>query len=254
MVQVLDETPYPGQSLINKIEKGVGSYLDKRNDEKLIKQLSTDKNLTDIERIGIASRLSPDRQKAFLPLYSDLMQTQQKMGLQQHEVDVKRQAEELEEAKLNQEVQGTINELADKVVEGDVGVFSNLNKLTSKGRETRAYFDELSVGIEKRLAAMVGKGALSEKRFAYLQKLLPNSNDTLATSRGKLKALAKEFKGGVPNAFQEEEKKKESAKTAKRQKIAATQGKVIIISPSGEEVQIPKDQLEAALASGGQLP
>ena len=254
MVQILEKGPSFSDELISTLGQGLKNYQGyqaQKNDEQLIGSLNNP-NLSDIERIGIASKLSPERQQAFLPLYSDVLQTQNKQKVQQNEANIKQQQAQLEEMRANEEVLGTIDELSEKLVEGGTGFWNQFNTVFPKGREKRAYFDNLSVGIEKRLVEMVGKGTLSKERFKYIQGLLPKASDTDATNRGKLKALAKEFKGGVPAALEQE--KKMAVKVDKAQKQAAKNGMTWIISPSGKQIEIPLSELEAALASGGQLP
>ena len=62
-----------------------------------------------------------------------------------------------------------------------------------KAREDRSEFDGLAANFEAALMPLVSKGALAKPRFDYLMSLLPKSNNTDATNRGLMKALAREF-------------------------------------------------------------
>jgi len=51
----------------------------------------------------------------------------------------------------------------------------------------------LSSSLEAALLPLVNKGVLSRERFKYLVGLLPKSTNTVATNKGKMKALRREF-------------------------------------------------------------
>lgn len=100
------------------------------------------------------------------------------------------------------EKQGTedvVNQMVDLLETGTLGKANAMNQLFAYGRHNRALYDELALNIEKNLVQMVGKGTLQKNRFDYLRKLLPSSNNTDATNRGKLQAIAKEFKINIAN-------------------------------------------------------
>lgn len=195
MVQVLPAVPSFGEKLATAltqagadIAQGYQQRNAKQQDQEIFN--SFDPNDSPINQIQKFSRLSPETQKNLTPLFSQILKTQGAQQIQNQKMQEKAAVEEKE----HQDVSQSINSLMDKLEEGDVGKFNQWNKLFAKGRENRAYFDEIALTIEKRLATMVGKGALSKSRFDYLIKQLPRSNDTDATNRGKLKALAEEFK------------------------------------------------------------
>jgi len=77
--------------------------------------------------------------------------------------------------------------------EGNIGLGISALKLTPKHREARAEFNTLSSSIEAALLPMLNKGVLSKPRFDYIMSLLPKATNTLATNRGKIKALRREF-------------------------------------------------------------
>lgn len=209
-VQVLPYVPSFGERLGQVIpEAGANlfqGYLQgkqNRADQQVLQDLVSNPNLTPLQVIAQAGRLSPKSQASLSPLFSHFVTAQQNQL-------AKQQSAQQEASQEHEEVSETINSLADELMEGRVGKFNQYNKLTSKGRESRAYFDELALAIEKRLANMVGKGALSKARFDYLKKNLPSSDETDATNRGKLRALAKEFKVDIQNpSFKKEAKSAE---------------------------------------------
>jgi hypothetical protein len=188
VVQVLPAVPSFGEKLATvlgqagaDISQGFAERHQNQRDQEIIN--SFDMNASPIDQIKKFSQLSSQKQAALTPLLQQYLKTQSTQ-----------QTAQMAEQKENEQVGENINSLMDKLEEGNVGKFNQWNKLFAKGREDRAYFDEIALGIEKRLATMVGKGALSKPRFEYLLSQLPKSSDTDATNRGKLKALAEEFK------------------------------------------------------------
>jgi hypothetical protein len=245
MVQVLPYLPSFGEKLgtalgglAGNVAQGFQQRAAQSRDQDILNQLLSQQNASPLQQIKSFSSLSPQAQQSLTPIFTHFLDMQKVQGVQQAEQAEKKQAE----AQEHEDISELINEASDEVAKGRLGVgITKLNKLTSKGRESRAYFDELALGIEKRLANMVGKGALSVPRFEYLKKNLPSSNNTDATNRGKLRALAKEFKVDIQKGI------------AKESKLGSeSQGKVVI-SPSGKRVVIPESELEAALAAGGKL-
>lgn len=210
MVQVLPTLPTFGEKLIDtltqagsRIGEGIASQRRNRVDQSIFNQLSANPESTPLQQIQAFAQMSPQAQQTLSPLFTHLIDLQKNQSTRKEEEALKAQQE-------HEDVAETINSLADELMEGKVGKFNQYNKLTSKGRESRAYFDELGLAIEKRLANMVGKGALSKVRFDYLKKNLPSSGDTDATNRGRLRALAKEFKVDIENpAFQRSLKQSE---------------------------------------------
>ena len=67
--------------------------------------------------------------------------------------------------------------------------------LGEKGREDRAELNNLSeIWISELIPLLNPKGTISKDRFNYIKGLAPNSTDTDATIKGKLKALKDIFK------------------------------------------------------------
>jgi hypothetical protein len=210
MVQVLPTFPTFGEKLIDtltqaggRIGEGLLSRQRGQLDQQILNQLASNPEVSPLQQIQAFGKMSPQAQQTLSPLFTHLIDLQKNQSARKEEEALKAQQE-------HEDVAETINSLADELMEGKVGKFNQYNKLTSKGRESRAYFDELGLAIEKRLANMVGKGALSKVRFDYLKKNLPSSGDTDATNRGRLRALAKEFKVDIENpAFQRSLKQSE---------------------------------------------
>lgn len=199
MVQILPYVPSFGERLApvlaqagTDIFKGFQQRNANQKDQEIIN--SFDQNDSPINQIQKFSKLSAQRQETIAPLLQQLLKTQGAQEIQNQKSAAKQQEKQAAEQKEHEDISQTVNSLLDELETGKVGKFNQYNKLTSKGREHRAYFDELALGVEKRLATMVGKGVLSQARFAYLLKNLPKSSDTDATNRGRLKALAEEFK------------------------------------------------------------
>jgi hypothetical protein len=199
MVQVLPAVPSFGEKLATVLGQAggnIGQYFVQRNQDQKDQEVlnSFDPNASSIDQIKHFGKLSPEKQKALTPLLQQVLKTQGSQQISQQKIQAKEQEKALVEQKEHEDVSQTVNSLMDELEKGHVGKYNQINKLFEYGREDRAYFDELSLGIERRLAAMVGKGALNKARFAYLMGKLPNSEETDATNRGRLKALAEEFK------------------------------------------------------------
>ena len=237
MVQVLPSVPGFGEQLANVLGGALGDVGQgllqrglNRRDQSILNQFGTNPNLTPLQQFQMFGSLSPGMQQRIGPLLPHVMEHQ---GRQQ--------AAQMEAVSGKEEIGTTINDIVNELEKGHSGLLNYYNKFTAKGRQSRAYIDEKSLGIEKKLADMVGKGALSKARFDYMVGKLPSSNASDATNRGRLKALSEEFKVEIKNpkfrsAFQE---------------ASAPSATVKVIAPSGNVVDIPEDQLEAALASGG---
>lgn len=248
MVQVLPYVPGFGEQL-GKVLANAGAdigqgYLNgrqRKSDQSIISQLASSQDHSPISLLQSWSQLSPDTQKTISPLLQQFMQTQGRQGQDKQEAEMEKE-----------EVGQTINALTDQLMKGGTGTgVTHFNKLVPWGRESRAYFDELALGIEKRLAGMVGKGALSQARFDYLKHNLPSSSNSDATNRGKLKALAEEFKVDINNP---EFRKKVGIDQKRVEPVGRgkSQGRVVV-SPSGKKVMVPDDQVDAAIKAGGKL-
>lgn len=137
----------------------------------------------------IKSGLAPEQAIAAAAIY-------QKQRASQAAEQARMQPEIEEKEKANE----VINDMADLVEKGNLGKATAWNQLFEYGRQDRALYDTLAVNLEKELVKRVGKGTLSQKRFAYIQKLLPSSSNTDATNRGKLKAIAKELGLSINNS------------------------------------------------------
>lgn len=208
MVQILPKIPGFGEQLgqtLGSVAESLGQgFIQRRNnqlDNQILSSLESEYqsgNVSPLNMIKKFSSISPEKQAALTPIIGQFIANQtQSQGLANQELARK------------EEVGGTLNDIADELGKGHSGLFNYYNKFSGKGRESRAYIDTKSLSLEKRLAEMVGKGALSKSRFDYLVSKLPSSNDSDATNRGKLRALAEEFKVEIKNpkfkeAFKEE--------------------------------------------------
>jgi len=113
--------------------------------------------------------------------------------------DAKLAQQKQKEADTLEQVAGadnTINQLLEIVDRGSVGYGSvwqaSLNPFAEQARGDTAEFDSLTGGLESHLVDLVSRGTLSNARFKYItQTLLPKSNDSVATIKGKLSGIRK---------------------------------------------------------------
>lgn len=239
MVQVLETPLSPLQALTPQINQTVGNLVQgfkqrgiNKSDQAIINQFESNPNMSPMEMLANYGRLSPEKQQAYTPVIQQFLKT-----------NAIQESKERESQSAHEDISQSVNSLIDKLESGEVGKFNQWNQLFAKGRENRAYFDVLAVGIESRLAQMLGKGTLNQKRFDYLMGLLPKASNTDATNRGKLKAFVEEFKVNAKNP------EYRSSNDAQQEQ---SDGKYLV-SPTGKRVFIPKDQVEAALKAGGKL-
>jgi hypothetical protein len=82
--------------------------------------------------------------------------------------------------------------------------FPHLGKIpkifSAKQREIRSEMDTLTSTFESALMPIINKGNLAQPRFDYIIGLLPKSDDTIETIRGKLKALKRTLKTEIPGS------------------------------------------------------
>jgi len=116
--------------------------------------------------------------------------------------------------------------------------------LGEKGREDRAELNNLSeIWISELIPLLNPKGTISKDRFNYIKGLAPNSTDTDATIKGKLKALKYIFKEsgmgedgqipGSPEGFRSQNEK--------------PQGDMVYVKhpKTGEPFPVPRAEFEA---------
>lgn len=143
-----------------------------------------------------------------------------------------------QEAHQDQEtLQSQFNNIWDLMDKRGIGFAGSLN-MTDEALGNEAQFKASQIGLISAARDRVNKGVLTNQKFQYIiDNLIPKYNERRATTKGKLKALAEEFGLKIP------EKKPKTA----------TGDNVWMLSPNKKRVQIPRDQVEAAIAGGGTL-
>jgi hypothetical protein len=156
----------------------------------------------------ILHRVSPERQQ----------QAMQVLQMKQQQLAQQRQAKAYQEQGLNpdlpeginkeilrgkgdvnkkqegtEQVRGAFNRAQEILESGATGFSAGI--ATPQGRELRSELDTLSeVFISHLIPLLNPRGAISKERFNYIKGLVPNSTDTDAKIKGKLKALKDIFK------------------------------------------------------------
>lgn len=124
---------------------------------------------------------------------------------------------------------------------------------SAKQREIRSEIDSLKGLFESALMPLVNKGTLAKERFKFILSLLPQSDDTEATIRGKLKGLRRTLKAEVPeleDIVPEYTAKKEKV-NIQMKKRTSPEGKVHMINPeTNESFFVPKNRIEEAKKDG----
>jgi len=201
-----------GRSVGGNISGGIRDSRERNSIDQILEQANASGQQEDIDQAmrSILSQVSPERQPMALQV---LQQKQQQMAQQ-------RQAQAYQEQGLNPNLPEGINReiLKNKFTEGNKKAeddadlrnafnrteeilksghtgFSGSGLGTAKGRQDRAELDTLSeVFLGKLIPILNPRGTITKERFKYMQSLIPNSSDTDAKFKGKLKALRQIFK------------------------------------------------------------
>jgi|SRR5665213_2871004 len=160
-----------------------------------------------------------------------------------------------------QSTQTVFNEMSALLAGNAPGIgVSPLTKvgLNRKGVENRAYFDTMRARFEATLLPLVNKGALSKARFDYILSNIPKASDSQRAIYGKLKALSKDLNLD-PSALEAVPFKEEDASGMSSNKIPKSSfqkpssGNVLVRSPEGEIVEVPRSEAKKAEAAGGKI-
>lgn len=262
MVQVLPyiqgvgerTAPYISQAL-SDIAGSIKQRSGARSDQRILEGLSSNPEMSVMDQIKAFSALTPNSQSALAPIYAKILP-------QQTEADIKKRGEQQALADTQKIFNEQVKLLADNATGIGVSPGTKLG-LSRKGTENRAYFDTLRQRYEKVLLPQVNKGAISDFRFNYIMDLIPKASDSQRVIAGKLRGLATElgldpsglnkisdFNTNLKNSLPEQGQTSQA--TAKKEAAKSSKGKVWMKAPDGSSVQIPDDQIEAALNAGGQ--
>ena len=239
MVQVLPYVQTPLEQLLTYISQAVGNVADgigqfkaNRSDEAIMKQLP---NASPIELLGLIPKLSEDKRKEATDLYSPYIKEHAK---QQGEIGGN-------SSLTNEDYSQILDELEDDVKTGKAGLQQYLTSfipgpIGAAARENTARFQSKAtslLGLAQKVA--LRQGIRNQNEFkTFLSRTIPNDNDTVETSKGKIDALRSYIKGGkIPESAYKVE--------------GASSEFVKIKAPNGKEYDIPKGEADAAIKAGG---
>jgi hypothetical protein len=208
-VQVLPAVPSFGDKLaevLGQAGSNIGQGLIERNqrsnDQKIMNQLASNPNATSMDMIKAFTNLSKSTQATLAPLMQQYIKGQE--AQQTAELKAKKGGlGDVPEAEKNL-LQGVLNRWHELQEKGNVGITNVFHRGSADVREDVAEYDTLRASIEAALLPLVNKGTLAKPRFDYIMSNIPTANDTIATQRGKMKGLAREFGLEVPFGKKEE--------------------------------------------------
>lgn len=156
------------------------------------------------------------------------------------------------------EIQRIFDDLMDLVIKEKVGFFSPISSLLGgEDAQNKEFFDQTARMLESVFRdKLFPKGVLSQDRFNYLLQNIPLASDRLDVTKGKLKAIAKEFKLDSPyfNLKGEDYSKKDTFKDATKSKnLMPLEDRVLELYPqfTDETGNTDYEKLKKALEKEG---
>jgi hypothetical protein len=211
-VQVLPAVPGFGEKLADvlaqaggNIGKGLIERNQRQNDQTIMNQLAQNPSPSSMDLIKGYMSLSKPTQTTLAPVMEQMMKERQALEVAEIKSqkaskpglgDVPESEKEL--------LQGVLNRWTELQKKGNVGFANVLKRGSAAVREDVAEFNTLRASVEAALLPLVNKGTLAKERFNYILSNIPTANDTIATQRGKMKALSREFGLEVPFGQKEE--------------------------------------------------
>lgn len=135
-------------------------------------------------------------------------------------------------------VKGAVQSLRDLASKTGIGLLGNFSP-SDEARYNRGKFGTLKSELLSYYKTLFPRGITQGEFKRFESDYIPHENDSKSRINGKL------------DAYEEliQKKLEEHGSASGDQEV----GKTWVISPTGKRVQIPSDQVKAALASGGKL-
>lgn len=197
MVQILPYIESPLQQLAPHIQQaagalgtGLGQRAKQSSDASIMAQLE---NATPMQITQLIPKLSEDKQKQVLPLYSPYLKEDAKTKAQLGSG----------EGLSDQDYSKIISDLKNDLIEGKAGMAQWLKSFIpgapgAAARKNTSRFQAQAtalLGLAQRVA--LKQGIRNQREFqTFLDRTIPNKNDTVETAQGKLDALESYLKGG----------------------------------------------------------
>lgn len=235
-------------------------FADRRTDRK-DQQIfdSINENSSPIDIVKAHARLSRRGQEASKTLLDTYIK---QSGVNQEKALERQAKEQAEQAEIQQEqesVQNLMKNVEDNIKHTgvNIGAATGINRTAIEKREL---VDSSGLLLADKAFAKINKGVLGEKKFeAVTSKLAPNSKLSERQNKARLQALKdiyhinpndspKQQEAEIDKALKRVEAVSKSGSEQAKQKM------VQVLSPKGNLVSIPEDQVESALSNGGKLP
>lgn len=234
--------PVLGQAL-GSIGEGLIRRQTNKADESILGQLQQG-NLSDMQRATLWSKLSPEKMKAYEPVFNSELRKAEAT----HKEELKRDTETKEKMKkaentlsIAKKMKGLIGYTGNQAIPTTSGSFDpTMGLLNRKAVQKRNEFDALAASFASYYRDLETKGQLPQGLFeSVIKPRLPNSELAERENIGRiegLEQLARQY-GGLEKIPEQ---------------TAEKAGKVVHMkSPDGQDVYIPEDQVQSALAAGG---
>jgi len=243
-----DQTPSASQRIGGSFTKGLTSGLELLAKDRLekMKMQRTQDFLKELSSVNGQNDEGPSA--AELAYLESIIPGGSKPFIAEKEAKQKSRIAETEEKSRVKHFSGVFKRLGE--LNKYAGPKMAVKMFNPEVRKNRQEMNSLALDLEKVAASMVGKGAMSDKRFNTLMRNLPSSDKTQADNEGAIKAWKSilkmpEFDETLSEIDFGEEK------TLPNETISSTE--VIMIDPEGNRFAVEKENIDAAKNAGYQL-
>lgn len=121
--------------------------------------------------------------------------------------------------------------------------------ISTEGAQKSAKLDKFGLWVADKAYTKYNKGQVSDNKMKIIQSMAPSSKLSKAENKARIDSLRSlmKKKGTITDSDMQNAQKKVARSAAK------TKGTTKVLSPSGNVVEIPNDQVEAAISAGGSL-
>lgn len=255
-IQVLPYIQSPLEQLSPHIQQaagalgaGLGSHQRNKSDQSILASLQN-ASTSPIDYQTLWAKLSPKAREEYKPFLDSQLRMKEAENKEQLKQQTEQKKEKRETAAFHDSVRPQLNAVKDLA-----------QKYSSS--QTTADAEELNTSgfsVTDRIYTHVNKGVINKPKFEQMVNGLAPRAGLSADQNGRrvrsLERLAGLPEHTSPEKFDKEldkELKKSTASDKKESKSSSSEEMVYIVSPKGNRVQIPKSEVDAAVAAGGRL-